>query len=128
MHGALIVFLLLVSLQHSSSFSIGIASTRWRSRSCLFMGRAAAVRADTKARTDAAKAKNNNRFAKKIIMAVKAGGPDTTTNTQLAQVRDRMNDSLIAIIDFTHNSLNYLTHAGCIGSQVCQRSEGCGGA
>lgn len=38
------------------------------------MGRAAAVRATTKAKTDAAKAKNNGRYAKKIIMAVKAGG------------------------------------------------------
>jgi len=37
------------------------------------MGRAAAVRAATKAKTDAAKAKNNGRFAKKIIIAVKAG-------------------------------------------------------
>ena len=45
-----------------------------RKRMCLFMGRAAAVRAATKARTDGAKAKNNQRFAKKIIMAVKAGG------------------------------------------------------
>ena len=52
----------------------------------LSMGRAAAVRANTKARTDGAKAKNNNRFAKKIIMATKAGGPDTNSNRQLAQV------------------------------------------
>lgn len=52
----------------------------------LFMGRAAAVRANTKARTDAAKAKNNGRFAKKIIIAVKAGGPDPVVNRQLAQV------------------------------------------
>lgn len=50
------------------------------------MGRAAAVRANTKAKTDAAKAKNNNRFAKKIIMAVKAGGADAEVNRQLAQV------------------------------------------
>lgn len=50
------------------------------------MGRAANVRKVTKARTDGAKAKNNGRFAKKIIMAVKAGGVDTTVNRQLAQV------------------------------------------
>lgn len=37
----------------------------------LYMGRAAAVRANTKAKTDAAKAKNNGRYAKKIIAAVK---------------------------------------------------------
>ena len=55
-------------------------------KTCLFMGRAAAVRANTKARTDAAKAKNNGRYAKKIIMAVKAGGPDPESNRQLAQV------------------------------------------
>lgn len=52
----------------------------------LFMGRAAAVRANTKARTDGAKAKNNNIFAKKIITTVKAGGPDPESNRQLAAV------------------------------------------
>ncbi len=51
-----------------------------------YMGRAAAVRAATKARTDGAKAKNNNRFAKKIIMVVKAGGPDPEKNRALAGV------------------------------------------
>lgn len=50
------------------------------------MGRAAAVRAATKAKTDGAKAKNNNRFAKKIIMEVKAGGPDLEKNVALARV------------------------------------------
>eukprot|EP01041_Mallomonas_annulata_P001786 gene1786-3469_t len=57
-----------------------------RTRVALYMGRAAAVRAATKARTDGAKAKNNGRFAKKIIMAVKAGGPDPVVNRQLATV------------------------------------------
>lgn len=52
----------------------------------LLMGRAAAVRATTKARTDGAKAKNNDRFVKKIIMAVKAGGPDPEVNRVLASV------------------------------------------
>jgi len=52
----------------------------------LWMGRAAAVRAATKAKTDGAKAKNNNRFAKKIIMVVKAGGPDPEQNRALAGV------------------------------------------
>eukprot|EP01038_Epipyxis_sp_PR26KG_P004436 gene4436-6275_t len=50
------------------------------------MGRAAAVRAATKARTDGAKAKNNGRFAKKIIMAVKAGGADPEKNRLLGQI------------------------------------------
>jgi YebC/PmpR family DNA-binding regulatory protein len=50
------------------------------------MGRAANVRKETKARTDAAKSKNNGRYAKKIIVAVKAGGPDPVSNRLLAQV------------------------------------------
>ena len=50
----------------------------------LSMGRAAAVRAATKAKTDGAKAKNNNIYAKKIIMACKAGGVDPTSNRALA--------------------------------------------
>ena len=45
-----------------------------------------AVRAATKAKTDSAKAKNNGRFAKKIIMAVKAGGADPEVNRNLAGV------------------------------------------
>eukprot|EP01035_Chromulina_nebulosa_P021328 gene21328-27634_t len=50
------------------------------------MGRAAAVRANTKARTDGAKAKTYNRFAKAIINVVKAGGPDPVVNRNLAVV------------------------------------------
>ena len=50
------------------------------------MGRAAAVRAATKGKTDAAKAKNNNRFAKKIIMTVKDGGADPEKNRALGNV------------------------------------------
>mmetsp|Transcript_27235 Transcript_27235/g.58288 ORF Transcript_27235/g.58288 Transcript_27235/m.58288 type:complete len:283 (+) Transcript_27235:351-1199(+) len=53
----------------------------------LFMGRAAAVRANTKAKTDLKKAKTNALFGKKIIMAVKAGGSASTdSNRQLAEV------------------------------------------
>ena len=52
----------------------------------LYMGRAAAVRANTKGKTDAAKAKNNNIYAKKIIMVVKQGGPDPVSNTALERV------------------------------------------
>ena len=60
---------------------------RIASRRCsLYMGRAAAVRAATKAKTDAAKAKNNGRYAKKIINAVRGGGPDPEQNRLLAQV------------------------------------------
>ena len=53
----------------------------------LFMGRAAAVRAATKAKTDMKKAKTNAIFGKKIIMAVKEGGsPDPNANRKLADV------------------------------------------
>ena len=51
------------------------------------MGRAAAVRAATKGKTDAAKAKTNAVFGKKIIMAVKTGGSaDPNANRALANV------------------------------------------
>ena len=50
----------------------------------LFMGRAAAVRASTKAKTDMKKAKTNALFGKKIIMAVKEGGSsDPNANRKL---------------------------------------------
>jgi len=53
----------------------------------LFMGRAAAVRASTKAKTAAKKAKTNAIYGKKIIMAVKEGGsPDPNANRALADV------------------------------------------
>lgn len=51
------------------------------------MGRAAAVRANTKAKTDLRKAKINAVFGKRIIMAVKAGGSgDPNANRALADV------------------------------------------
>ena len=51
------------------------------------MGRAAAVRAATKSKTDAKKAKINAAYGKKIIMAVKNGGsPDPQANSGLAKV------------------------------------------
>lgn len=53
----------------------------------LFMGRAAAVRAATKGKSDLKKAKTNAAFGKKIIMAVKQGGsPDPVANRSLADV------------------------------------------
>mmetsp|Transcript_23378 Transcript_23378/g.55344 ORF Transcript_23378/g.55344 Transcript_23378/m.55344 type:complete len:296 (-) Transcript_23378:101-988(-) len=53
----------------------------------LFMGRAAAVRAATKSKTDLKKAKTNALFGKRIIMAVKAGGSASTdSNRSLAEV------------------------------------------
>ena len=57
------------------------------SSSALFMGRAAAVRAATKSKTDMKKAKTNAAFGKKIIMAVKSGGsPDPQANRGLADI------------------------------------------
>jgi YebC/PmpR family DNA-binding regulatory protein len=51
------------------------------------MGRAAAVRASTKAKTDGKKAKINASFGKKIIMAVKEGGSaDPNANRALFDV------------------------------------------
>jgi YebC/PmpR family DNA-binding regulatory protein len=50
------------------------------------MGRAAAVRANTKAKTDAKKAKTNAIFGKKIIMAVKDGGDDPQNNRLLGDL------------------------------------------
>ncbi len=52
----------------------------------LFMGRAAAVRAATKSKTDAKKAKTNALYGKKIIMAVKQGGPDPDANRTLGEL------------------------------------------
>ena len=49
-------------------------------------GRAALVRADTKLKTDNAKSKLYNRYAIKILMAVKAGGSDPEINKQLGQL------------------------------------------
>jgi len=55
--------------------------------SALFMGRAAAVRANTKGKTDLRKAKTNAVFGKRIIMAVKAGGSASPqSNRALAEV------------------------------------------
>lgn len=80
--GVLIVLVVLVVCDALRTVSFA----RRPSRCALYMGRAAAVRAATKAKTDDFKAKNNNRFAKKIIMAVKAGGADPVSNRLLAQV------------------------------------------
>jgi hypothetical protein len=53
----------------------------------LFMGRAAAVRAATKSKTDGKKAKVNAVFGKRIIMAVKLGGsPDPNANRSLRDI------------------------------------------
>ncbi|KAG7374019.1 transcriptional regulator [Nitzschia inconspicua] len=61
--------------------------TKSLSSFALFMGRAAAVRAATKAKTDMKKAKTNAAFGKKLIMAVKQGGsPDPAANRGLADV------------------------------------------
>merc|ERR1719354_1369601 len=57
------------------------------SSTALFMGRAAAVRAATKSKTDAKKAKTNAVYGKKIIMAVKQGGsPDPNSNRMIGDI------------------------------------------
>lgn len=69
-----IIFLFIVNLVCSFKITSRNGNNLQNYRkSALFMGRAAAVRANTKAKTDAAKAKNNGRFAKKIIIACRAG-------------------------------------------------------
>mmetsp|Transcript_21843 Transcript_21843/g.60823 ORF Transcript_21843/g.60823 Transcript_21843/m.60823 type:complete len:318 (-) Transcript_21843:838-1791(-) len=78
-----------VSPSHPSQTSAAGTSGAGRafSPSPLFMGRAAAVRAATKSKTDAKKAKINAVYGKKIIMAVKSGGsPDPNANRGLADV------------------------------------------
>lgn len=86
----LVLLLALARIPTGCSFtlpSLSPAPASLRPRLALYMGRAAAVRAATKAKTDGAKAKNNNRFAKKIIMVVKAGGSgDPEKNIALAKV------------------------------------------
>ena len=63
------------------------SSSRNNIISPLFMGRAAAVRAATKGKTDAKKAKTNAYYGKKIIMAVKQGGSaDPSANRQLGEL------------------------------------------
>eukprot|EP00531_Pseudo-nitzschia_arenysensis_P005276 CAMPEP_0116144706 /NCGR_PEP_ID=MMETSP0329-20121206/16156_1 /TAXON_ID=697910 /ORGANISM="Pseudo-nitzschia arenysensis, Strain B593" /LENGTH=271 /DNA_ID=CAMNT_0003640169 /DNA_START=101 /DNA_END=912 /DNA_ORIENTATION=- len=86
-----IALLSLTALQTAAFSPLGIstpATTEHAARvSPLFMGRAAAVRASTKAKTDLKKAKTNALFGKKIIMAVKQGGSASTdSNRQLAEV------------------------------------------
>ena len=122
--GAIMAAFLFSSVQ---SFAITSSVNRQRC-STLFMGRAAAVRAATKAKTDGAKAKNNARYAKKIIMAVKAGGPDTEKNRQLAQViaeskvanvpsivitRNIEKASAAATMDFKSSVFEFYGFGGC---------------
>lgn len=70
-----------VNNEQSNESSIAVRS------SALFMGRAAAVRAATKGKTDAKKAKTNAYYGKKIIMAVKQGGSaDPQANRALGEL------------------------------------------
>jgi YebC/PmpR family DNA-binding regulatory protein len=94
--GAITASLLALSAYHDvSAFTIvkqGAAPSSAATRTLnspliLFMGRAAAVRANTKAKTDMKKTKINALFGKKIIMAVKDGGsPDPNANRALFDV------------------------------------------
>lgn len=76
-----------------------------RRLSPLFMGRAAAVRASTKAKTDLKKAKTNALFGKKIIMAVKEGGsPDPNANRKLADLIKQAKASSVPVDNITRAS------------------------
>ncbi|CAB1111008.1 unnamed protein product [Ectocarpus sp. CCAP 1310/34] len=57
---------------------------RWSAAGVVMMGRRAAKIAKVKGREDAKRGKAFARIGKKIIMAVKAGGPNEDTNKQLA--------------------------------------------
>ena len=87
---SILSFLLLTNYETAQAFTVSqtniAATTRSSSISPLFMGRAAAVRAATKSKTDAKKAKTNATFGKKIIMAVKQGGPDPDSNRALGEL------------------------------------------
>lgn len=72
--------------QQRASLAPAAVASPSTSTTALF-GRAAAVRAATKGKTDAKKAKTNALYGKKIIMAVKQGGStDTNANRALAEV------------------------------------------
>ena len=107
--------------------SLQTAENRKLNFNTLYMGRASNVRAATKARTDAAKAKNNCRFAKKIIISVKNGGPDPVANRLLAQtiaeakianvpkdiiVRNIEKASTSATSDFKESIFEFYGHGG----------------
>jgi len=81
------------------------------------MGRAAAVRAATKSKTDAKKAKTNAIYGKKIIMAVKqGGGPDPDSNRQLGDVvkQAKANNVPIDVSIFCVESLNWTDPLHCM--------------
>ena len=91
---SLVLFLVLIVCHSACAFTVA-PQTHTLTTHCptittttqLDMGRAAAVRASTKAKTDLRKAKTNATFGKKIIMAVKQGGsPDPNANRMLADV------------------------------------------
>lgn len=87
---SILSFLLLTNYQNTHAFTVSqtnaAVTSRTSSISPLFMGRAAAVRAATKSKTDAKKAKTNATYGKKIIMAVKQGGPDPDSNRALGEL------------------------------------------
>jgi len=71
------IALLLLLLPHLSAFHLPTPLSLARPSHTTLFGRAAAVRAATKGKTDARKTKIYSTFGKKIIMAVKAGGSDS---------------------------------------------------
>lgn len=87
MKSVFVSVLLLSNVIAFSTLPVGHQQGRSTPVSPLFMGRAAAVRAATKSKTDLKKAKTNAVYGKKIIMAVKQGGsPDPQANRMLGDI------------------------------------------
>mmetsp|Transcript_34514 Transcript_34514/g.51219 ORF Transcript_34514/g.51219 Transcript_34514/m.51219 type:complete len:173 (-) Transcript_34514:419-937(-) len=79
-------------------------STCTTTSTTLFMGRAAAVRAATKSKTDAKKAKTNAVFGKKILMAIKNGGSaDPDVNTELREMIKQAKANSVPIDNINRN-------------------------
>jgi transcriptional/translational regulatory protein YebC/TACO1 len=79
------------------------------------MGRAAAVRANTKAKTDAKKAKVNALYGKKIIVAVKAGGsPNPEANMLLKETiaRAKANNVPVDVSIFQYMQFHFSVFCG----------------
>ena len=125
MKGSQLFLTLLYLLENASAFgvqppnsqrAVSVEPTRL---SPLFMGRAAAVRASTKAKTDMKKAKTNALFGKKLIMAVKEGGsPDPNANRKLYDLIKQAKASSVPMDNINRASEYYTIARGRHKSRV----------
>jgi YebC/PmpR family DNA-binding regulatory protein len=96
----------------------------------LFMGRAAAVRATTKAKTDMRKAKTNAIYGKKLVMAIKDGGgsTDPAANRQLAEVMKNAKANSVPVENI--NRILKKASEGVVGDfkELTYEAYGVGGA